>query len=144
MPNYFAYGSNMSAQRMRERLGWSPFRYGVILLDYKLIFNKQSNDGGKANIQYSPGNKVEGIIYHVYEDDLFQLDYFEGVADSHYKRQQIKVHDGNASTISAVTYIALKTGEVSAPTEQYLNYILEGQKFLSPEYFTKLKSTETL
>ena len=144
MPNYFAYGSNMSAQRMRVRLGWSPFRYGVILKDYVMIFNKHSNDGGKANIQYSPGHKVEGIIYHVYEDDLLKLDHFEGVADSHYKRQQIKVHNGNASDISAITYIALKTGAVSAPTEEYLNHILEGKEFLSPAYFANLAATETI
>jgi hypothetical protein len=73
-----------------------------------------------------------------------KLDHFEGVADSHYKRQQIKVHNGNASDISAITYIALKTGAVSAPTEEYLNHILEGKEFLSPAYFANLAATETI
>ncbi|MBT3213058.1 MAG: gamma-glutamylcyclotransferase, partial [Deltaproteobacteria bacterium] len=53
MLHYFAYGSNMSARRIRHRLGWSPSRIAVTLQDYLLAFNKQSADGGKANIKVS-------------------------------------------------------------------------------------------
>ena len=134
----------MSAQRMRERLGWSPSRSGVILHDYEIIFNKHSNDGGKANIRYSPGNLVEGILYSVNEEDLLILDKYEGVATKQYKRHEIEVQNNNKNSISAVAYKALNTGKVSAPTEEYLNYILEGREFLSPRYYTKLKSTETI
>ena len=134
----------MSAQRMHERLGWSPSRSGAILNDFEMVFNKHSNDGGKANIMYSPGDLVEGILYSVYEKDLVVLDKFEGVAADQYRRYEIKVHNKNKKSILAVAYKALNTGKVSAPTEVYLNYILEGKEFLSPEYYKKLKSTETL
>ena len=144
MLNYFAFGSNMSAQRMHERLGWSPSRSGAILTDFEMVFNKHSNDGGKANIMYSPGDLVEGVLYSVYEKDLVVLDKFEGVAADQYKRYEIKVHNKNKKSILAVAYKALNTGNVSAPTGVYLNYILEGKEFLSPEYYKKLKSTETL
>ena len=144
MLNYFAFGSNMSAQRMHERLGWSPSRSGVILSDYEMIFNKHSNDGGKANIISSPGNIVEGILYSVIEEDLLILDKYEGVAAKQYKRHEIEVRNNNKHSITAVTYKALNTGKVSAPTEEYLNYILEGKEFLSPAYCAKLESTETL
>ena len=144
MLNYFAFGSNMSAQRMHERLGWSPSRSGAILPDYEMIFNKHSNDGGKANIMSSPGNIVEGILYSVNEEDLLILDKFEGVSSKQYKRYEIEVRNNNKISIPAVAYKALNTGEVSAPTENYLNYILEGREFLSPRYYSKLKSTETL
>ena len=134
----------MSAQRMHERLGWSPSRSGAILPDYEMIFNKHSNDGGKANIMSSPGNIVEGILYSVNEEDLLILDKFEGVSSKQYKRYEIEVRDNNKNSIPAVAYKALNTGKVSAPTEEYLNYILEGKEFLSPGYYTKLKFTETL
>ena len=134
----------MSAQRMLERLGWSPSRSGAILPDYEMIFNKHSNDGGKANIMHSPGNIVEGILYSVNEEDLLILDKFEGVETKQYKRHEIEVRNHNKNSIAAVAYKALNTGKVSAPTEEYLNYILEGKEFLSLEYFTKLKSTETI
>ena len=144
MINYFAFGSNMSAQRMNDRLGWSPSPSGAILNDYVMVFNKHSNDGGKANIMYSPGNLVEGILYSVNKEDLLILDKFEGVATEQYKRYDIKVRDNNKKSIVAVAYKALKTGKFLAPTEAYLNYILEGKEFLSPEYYSKLESTETL
>ena len=144
MLNYFAFGSNMSAQRMRERLGWSPSRSGVILPDYEMIFNKHSNDGGKANIMYSPGNLVEGILYSVNEEDLLILDKYEGVAAKQYKRHDIEVQNNKNKSVSAVAYKALNTGKVSAPTEEYLSYILEGKEFLSPGYYAKLKSNKTL
>ena len=129
---------------MHERLGWSPSRSGAILSDYEMIFNKHSNDGGKANIMSSPGNIVEGILYSVIEEDLLILDKYEGVAAKQYKRHEIEVRNNNKHSITAVTYKALNTGKISAPTEEYLNYILEGKEFLSTGYFTKLKSTETL
>jgi len=129
---------------MHERLGWSPSRSGAILPDYEMVFNKHSNDGGKANIMSSPGNLVEGILYSVNEEDLFILDKYEGVAAKQYKRYDIEVRYNNKNSIAAVAYKALKTGEVHAPTEEYLNYILEGKEFLSPGYYTKLKSTKTL
>ncbi len=74
MINYFAFGSNMSAKRMNDRLGWSPSRSGAILHNYEMVFNKHSNDGGKANIMSSPNNLVEGILYSVNEEDLLTLD----------------------------------------------------------------------
>ena len=134
----------MSAQRMQERLGWSPSRSGAILPDYEMVFNKHSNDGGKANIMYSPGNIVQGILYSVNDEDLLILDKYEGVAAKQYKRYDIEVRNNNKQTIAAVAYKALNTGKVYAPTEEYLNYILEGKEFLSPGYYTKLKSTETI
>ena len=109
-----------------------------------MVFNKHSNDGGKANIMSSPGNIVEGILYSVNEEDLFILDKYEGVAAKQYKRYEIEVRNHNKNTIKAVTYKALTTGKVYSPTEEYLNYILEGKEFLSSGYYTKLKSTDTL
>ena len=129
---------------MNERLGWSPSRSGVILPDYEMVFNKHSNDGGKANIMYSPGDIVEGILYSMNEEDLLILDKFEGVAAKQYKRYEIEVRNHNKNSIAAVAYKALNTGKVYSPTEEYLNYILEGKEFLSPEYYSKLKSTETI
>ena len=134
----------MSAQRMHERLGWSPPRSGAILPDYEMVFNKHSNDGGKANIMYSPGDLVEGILYSVNEEDLLILDKYEGVAAKQYKRYDIEVRNHKKNSIAAVAYKALNTGKLSDPTEEYLNYILEGKEFISPGYYTKLKSTKTL
>jgi len=144
MLHYFAYGSNMSARRIRHRLGWSPSRIAVTLQDYLLAFNKQSADGGKANIKVSSGDEVEGILYFVKEDDLLTMDTYEGVAEQQYKRLDIEVIDLSGRHIPAVAYVALNTGPESRPTVEYLNYLLEGEHLLSQEYVSRLEDIATL
>ena len=121
----------MSARRIRHRLGWSPPRIAVTLQDYLLAFNKQSADGGKANIQVSSGDEVEGILYFVKEGDLLTMDTYEGVAEQQYKRLDIEVIDLSGRPMPAVAYVALNTGPESRPTVEYLNYLLEGEHLLS-------------
>ncbi|MBC8259989.1 MAG: gamma-glutamylcyclotransferase [SAR324 cluster bacterium] len=144
MHHYFAYGSNMSARRIRHRLGWAPSRIATILPDYLLAFDKQSNDGGKANIQCSTGNQVEGVLYFVKEQDLLILDGFEGVAEREYERQEIEVLDRAGHLMPAVAYVALNTGKETRPTREYLNYLLEGEHLLSPDYVSSLEEIATL
>ncbi len=134
----------MSARRIRHRLGWSPPRIAVTLRDYLLAFNKQSADGGKANIQVSSGDEVEGILYFVKEGDLLTMDTYEGVAEQQYKRLDIEVIDLSGRPMPAVAYVALNTGPESRPTVEYLNYLLEGEHLLSLEYVSRLEEIATL
>ena len=134
----------MSARRIRHRLGWSPPRIAVTLQDYLLAFNKQSADGGKANIQVSSGDEVEGILYFVKEGDLLTMDTYEGVSERQYKRLDIEVIDLSGRPMSAVAYVALNTGPESRPTVEYLNYLLEGEHLLSLEYISRLEEIATL
>jgi len=134
----------MSARRIRHRLGWSPPRIAVTLQDYLLAFNKQSADGGKANIQVSSGDEVEGILYFVKEGDLLTMDTYEGVAEQQYKRLDIEVIDLSGRPMTAVAYVALNTGPESRPTVEYLNYLLEGEHLLSLEYVSRLEEIATL
>lgn len=134
----------MSARRIRHRLGWSPPRIAVTLQDYLLAFNKQSADGGKANIQVSSGDEVEGILYFVNEGDLLTMDTYEGVSEQQYKRLDIEVIDLSGRPMPAVAYVALNTGPESRPTVEYLNYLLEGEHLLSLEYVSRLEEIATL
>ena len=134
----------MSARRIRHRLGWSPPRIAATLQDYLLAFNKQSADGGKANIQVSSGDEVEGILYFVKEGDLLTMDTYEGVAEQQYKRLDIEVIDLSGRPMPAVAYVALNTGPESRPTVEYLNYLLEGEHLLSLEYVSRLEEIATL
>ena len=134
----------MSARRIRHRLGWAPSRIATVLPDYLLTFDKQSSDGGKANIRFSSGNKVEGVLYFVREQDLIVLDEYEGVAEEQYERQEFEVKDRSGRRLQAMAYVALNTGQESRPTREYLNYMLEGEHLLSPEYVTRLEEVATL
>ena len=134
----------MSARRIRHRLGWAPSRIAVILENYLLAFNKQSADGGKANIKASPEDEVEGILYCLKEEDLLIMDTYEGVAEKQYKRHDIEVIDYFGRPMPAVAYVALNTGPESRPTVEYLNYLLEGEHLLSQEYVSRLEDIATL
>ncbi|MEC8272283.1 MAG: gamma-glutamylcyclotransferase family protein, partial [SAR324 cluster bacterium] len=112
---YFAYGSNMNPERMKQRIGWSPPSRGAVLQDYQLMFDKQSNDGGKANIRPLKGEAVEGVLYQLAEKDLLSLDGFEGVSTGDYAREKLEVSINGDGKCLATAYIALKTGPENPP-----------------------------
>ena len=141
---YFAYGSNMNPERMKERIGWMPPLRSAILKDYQLLFDKQSNDGGKANIRPLKGEKVEGVLYQLAEQDLVNLDGFEGISEGHYARERLEVNINGNGKCRATAYIALKTGPENPPTREYLDHLLAGAEYLSQEYLTKLQNHSTL
>ena len=141
---YFAYGSNMNPERMKQRIGWNPPSRGAVLQDYQLMFDKQSNDGGKANIRPLKGEAVEGVLYQLAEKDLLSLDGFEGVSTGDYAREKLEVCINGDGKCLATAYIALKTGPENPPTREYLDHLLAGEEYLSPQYLEKLRRRSTL
>ena len=146
MAFYFAYGSNMSEDRMINR-GLQPKGKQVAFLDnYKFIINKRSYKNpqiGYANVKPSKGSIVEGILYEVKNNELNLLDRFEG-SPKHYNRQILNLRLSNGTIVEGVVYIAnfgwtspkqLKT------TTKYKNYILEGKGWISENYYNFLNES---
>jgi len=136
---YYAYGSNMSEQRMLDRkISFFSRKFGI-LKDYKLVFNKISKSNNNisfANIVESVGDIVEGVIYEINEDDIKKLDKFEGYP-IHYIRKNLIIDNK-----SCIVYIAqdqwIKEGVY--PTKEYINYLLEAKDVISEEYYNKIKN----
>ena len=87
---YFAYGSNMSAARMKQRLGWDAPRRAATLRDFQLVFDQAGfidPSWSPANIRSEQGGLVEGMVYEVEEKDLKILDGYE----KYYQRLEVKV-----------------------------------------------------
>jgi len=146
---YFAYGSNMDAERMKKRVGRLPDRISGALRNWRLEFNKASKDvpgAGFANIAPCLGEGVEGVLYLLSDEELQELDRHEGVPH-HYKRHQVCVErQGTGKVVTAVTYVA-NSGKVRSglkPTRKYLNHLLAGADCLSEEYVRRLQAVETL
>lgn len=145
---YFAYGSNMDPERMKNRGVKFLKRERAILKGFKLVFNKISfqNPGeGFANIVEDDKEVVEGILYEIEENDLEKLDRHEGYP-SHYTRIKVNVTLENGQTVEAITYIARpdRTREGLKPSKEYLRHLLKGCDLLSKEYCEKLRNVETL
>ena len=140
---YFAYGSNMSAARMKQRLCWEASHRAATLRDFQLVFDQAGfNDPSwsPANIRSEQGGLVEGIIYEVEEKDLKILDGYE----KYYQRLEVKVMAAQEEKLDAVTYLSKKSRGEKPPTQEYLNFLLEGKSFLSREYFDKLSRIQVI
>jgi len=148
--NYFAHGSNTDRKRMEKR-GVTIFSMQKARLEgFKLVFNKissGSSNQGYANIVKDPDGAVEGILYEINDSDsdISKLDKYEGYPE-HYRRIKVTVMLDNGQAVSAVTYVANldKIRDGLKPSKEYLNHLLAAKDFFSPEYYEKLKATETI
>ena len=145
---YFAYGSNMDPDRMRERGTNFLKREQATLEGWRLEFNKVSSRNpkeGYANIVKDKNGVVEGILYEINNSDLKMLDIYEGYPN-HYERIKVTVRMDNGERVEAATYIARpdKVKDGLKPSREYLNHLLKGCDLLSEEYCRKLRRWETL
>ncbi len=66
---YFAFGSNMSEQQMKERCGEKNYNFITtgLLKDYKFVYDgySKNRDGAVANVVKDNNNYVWGVIYKI-------------------------------------------------------------------------------
>jgi hypothetical protein len=149
---YFAYGSNMSAERLfEERLKPEGVAMGARVagrLDgWRLAFNKQGRvpGTGAGNIMLAPGEAVHGTLNLLPAKGFEVLDRYEGVAGGHYERRLVAVVRGDTGApVEAITYVALLVAEDLRPTRAYLGHLLAGRDLLPADYFRRLSETPTL
>lgn len=145
--NYFAYGSNMNPDRMKERKAFFTDRVFARLENYKLVFDKTTKnhpDEGVGNIIPDDNSVVEGVLYEVEWDSIERLDIFEGYPTA-YSREEIQVELSDGEMVDALVYIACEgqTSNGLKPSREYLSHYLKGKDLLSSEYYSFLEETET-
>ncbi len=129
MPFYFAYGSNLSFAQMAQRCpGATPVGKALLTGWRYLIYER-----GYANIVPDAAGEVWGGVWEVTAEHLLALDYFEGVAQGLYHREECEVSmDGSggegASRLTCVVYVdANPNGSVpGVPKPEYQSGILAG------------------
>ena len=143
---YFAYGSNMNPDRMKERGVTFYSRELLLLPGYELVFNKivKTPNAAAANIISDKGGVVEGVLYEVTMEGIRNLDKYEHYPNE-YDRVALQIlHNGVEKEV--LTYIAHthKTREGLKPSREYLEHLLSGKDILSDTYYNKLREVETL
>lgn len=153
---YFAYGSNMDANRLfGERLEREGVvrgqRVGGRLAGWRLVFDKKVTrvgalpGAGVGNIVAAPGDVVYGTLNALPPKGFEVLDVHEGVAGGHYERRTVPVTcNDTGETVEATTYVALKVGIGLRPTRAYLACLLAGRDLLPVDYWERLRATPTL
>lgn len=150
---YFAYGSNMDADRLFEKRlrpgGVMPGERVAGRLDgWQLAFNKAARvpaGAGAGNIILQAGSSVHGTLNALPARGFDILDHFEGVAAGHYERRAVRVMRPDVGTsVEAITYVALKVGEGLRPTREYLGFLLAGRDLLPADYWERLRITSTI
>jgi gamma-glutamylcyclotransferase (GGCT)/AIG2-like uncharacterized protein YtfP len=141
---YFAYGSNMAAERMTRRIPAAEIFCAAKLAAYSLQFHKVGSDGsGKCDVVQcdSPGAAVYGVLFRVQQHDLLELDRYEGPG---YSRTTVTVATDSGEILAAATYVALKSNPQLLPYSWYKEHVLRGATVagLPASYIATLKSVE--
>ncbi len=148
LARYFAYGSNMNVDRMRERGMRFEAAFEGRLRGLELQFHKAARGhpgAGHANIAYAPGSSVEGVLYILSSpEEITRLDPFERTPVN-YSREVVQVVTARG-VVSSWTYFAnpavLQPG--LKPPRSYLEHLLAGKPFLSAAYYQMLQSWDCL
>lgn len=160
---YFAYGSNMNPDRVRER-GLAFDHVSAACLDgFALAFDKTSRAHhglGHANIVHAPGRTVEGVLYWLSSaDEIERMDRFESTPVN-YSREVVRVRvlgahlppfgglelaeqadPAVAVLVPTWTYVANPAVRRPGllPPRSYLEHLLAGRPFLSATYVEMLE-----
>lgn len=146
--HYFAYGSNMNSDRVRQRKMSFESASSGRLLDYSLRFNKRSvkyPGAAAANVVASAKGVTEGVVYRLVDPvQIEMMDPYEGYPVL-YRRTALPIVT-KAGVVDAWVYIANEdyVAEGLAPAQWYLNHLLAGRGYLSNSYFESLSQTKCL
>jgi len=126
---YFGYGSNMSTQYLIKRRKITPLESQVAhLKDYELIMNMEGPnflEPSFANIRFSEGSTVEGVIHKINDKDLQKIVNTEG---EDYKLVKLSVYMAGKRKIAyTLIYITEETKDIP-PSKRYLKILINAAK----------------
>lgn len=135
---YFAYGSNMSLSRLRERTP-SAKRIGIYTLGaHTLRFHKVSRDkSAKCDAFHTqnPNDFIVGVLFEIETAEKKDLDKAEGLGLA-YEEKIVVVVDDEGVEVSATTYYATEIDATLKPYSWYKNHVLIGAKEAAlPEFY---------
>ncbi|MFA5358131.1 MAG: gamma-glutamylcyclotransferase [archaeon] len=149
MVYYFAYGGNLSLEELGGRVGrkLKPL-FAAYLPDSKLAFPRESKyqRGGVAGFVPAKGKKLWGAVFLLSIEEMEEkLDMHEGhykdnKRSSAYLKEEVKIMREEGRELSAITYVAAKTGDY-CPSKYYLDKMIKGAEecMLPKEYISELK-----
>lgn len=146
---YFAYGSNMSALRLIERVPSAAAVETGFLYEHKLAFHKVGRkDGtGKCDAYHTgdPSDYLMGVIYRIDAVHRGSLDRIEGLGNG-YKSKDVTIISLSDKEINAFTYIATHIDNGLKPFHWYKRHVVHGarENNFPPEYIDEITLIESI
>lgn len=140
---YFAYGSNLSQEQMRQRCHDSRLVGRGCLEGYRLDFTHYSTKrgGGTADVVECQNEEVWGLVYEISAKDRNYLDSKEARADI-YTRFQTNINTDKSRISDVWVYKVVQKESFVPPTREYLQIIKDAAaKFDFPEKYRKYLDT---
>ncbi len=144
---YFAYGSNMSVARMRQRIPSAQALACAVLRGHRLAFHKVGRDGSAkcdALPSARPGDLIHGVLYRLAAHDKPVLDAHEGLGHG-YAERRVMVLAADGMHSAAFLYQATQVDHTLTPFRWYREHVLRGAREhgLPAAYIAAILSTET-
>ena len=145
---YFAYGSNMSYLRLKERVPSAIRLEMAVLNNHQLRFHMSGIDGSGKCDSYQTNNiedRVIGALYEINESEKSILDQAESLGTG-YNEKLVLVQSSSGQLFEAFTYYAIKLDISLKPFSWYLNHVITGAKEtkLPAEYLAYIESIECI
>jgi hypothetical protein len=151
----FTYGTAISFEQLSRYLQWSSTRTQAVFLNprvgrlkgYKLTFSTPYGDAaprrGASNIEYSPGEHLEGIVYEVGQEVLTKL---EATVTAQYWLVGVEIELRNGAALRCQTFIAKTPKPGLKPHPRFIDYMVRASEAagLSLEYIQSLREYELL
>jgi len=123
--HYFAYGSNLKAVRILERVPSAQPLARARLANHALRFDKPGADGsGKANLCDAPGETVWGFVYTLERVDWPGLD----ACEPGYDRISVEVVLESERRAAVQTYRHPAPQPGLVPLDGYVRLVVEGAR----------------
>ncbi len=145
---YFAYGSNMSHRRLKQRVPSARFVHTATLYKHSLRFHKYSNDGsGKCDAFHtgSSHDRVMGAVFDILSGEKSNLDRVEGLGYG-YDEKTVTVFTDEQAALEVFTYYAITIDEQLKPYHWYKEHVIRGctENALSPAYAEIVAAIESI
>lgn len=125
---YFAYGSNMDVEQMRDRCPGAEILSTAVLPDYKFALDSK----GCATVIPCEGKEVYGVLWSINREDERALDRYEGVAEGCYGKEMLKVCcEGYLSKFPVLVYVSRRGENNGERKDGYINKIVAAAARLS-------------
>jgi len=109
---YFAYGSNMNPDRIRERIPQARVVGPATIKGWRL------RERLYADIERSRGGRVDGVLYLVTQTEMYRLDAYEGYPRT-YGCVEVEAHLDRNHRVQAFTYVMTAAARAERNGQRY-------------------------